>query len=1224
MKKVVSSLLAFSLCLSVASTSLATKDKVQEATKNDELELSINKREKLNLMISVDSGKFPELGKSIDSVELKDDNNKIKQIEFAKKVNKKALELIRSKGIKFELYDSLELIDIAIMGKASYEDFIKIQNLDFVKSVDIAEEYDEPKTEDKEALEETIKMISSRKMIGANKLAEKYDGRGRVVAVLDSAFDINHPAFYLSANGKQAAKLDSSAPGKVDTSGRYINEKIPFIFNYAEKNTDVSRGDEHGQHVAGIVGANRKSVTISGQSYDHMGVAPEAQLLLMDVFPERGGTSSNIYLKAIDDAAKIGADSINMSLGTTAGQLYNTNREGITRAIENANNMGSVVVIASGNEGHIGWKDGKNPKSYNPDYGIVSTPAVSPSAMAVASIENFYDESKTGNQLNIDFRDGENEKVAIRKLSGSPYLQEGFKYASVFVGNGKNNTDIPDLSNKVAIVEADFEKPDPYSDSILVDKEGVENIISKKPAAILIYSKKSNLENLYTTIKADVPIYAIPTNVASLLRVKNDAEISLIEGNGYAMRFSSGEMSSFSNWGLTADGDLKPEITAPGGQIYSTVFSSNYKYKEGTSMATPHVSGGIAVVRTRIDEEFTNIGNDEKERLVRNILMSSANPHKDQNTEALTSPRKQGAGVMDLVAALNTDVIIYDTKTKDSKINLRNVGESFELNFTVRNLSRDVRTFNYKTYLNTDDVEGDTFSLRPRLLKEIPGQSLSLAGGQTKDITIKVDSSEFTDDLEEKMPNGYFLEGFVTLESNDKSEPNISIPYCGFCGDFNGLDVFEPFIYNLVKENKLPYYYNGTGRYPMYNDGFTHFETKINNRPAILGQEYNFDSRNPKFTELAISPYNNDGYNDSMSLTFTLLRNSETTKADVYKYDNDVKGDHVANVFSTGIDSNNLLRKNHFGTGTPLTPKRYTIAETKVNQLFPKVNDERYPDGKYLYEVTGKGASSDKEVTDKVPFYIDSVAPKAVNVSLMDGVLTFDGLDELSGILYTEASTNGIVLERIDGRSFKVPTGVNLSDIDLKIVDLAYNTTVGKADTFKESAIIEPGDDMGNIKINPIVKDGEKMPKFTITAISSYGTEYTDLSNLPIGVYTIKISDLEDGYTIESSQPIKVEITKNNLNPVINITFSKEILKKQLISIGLFSKYSVTVTSSDKVGKVYVYRGKEIDENNLLLKEKEQGTLNLRPFKLKRGDLLTFVIKADGYEDVITTRKVRR
>lgn len=61
---------------------------------------------------------------------------------------------------------------------------------------------------------------------------------------------------------------------------------------------------------------------------------------------------------------------------------------------------------------------------------------------------------------------------------------------------------------------------------------------------------------------------------------------------------SAGAMASFSSWGPTDDGRVKPDIVAKGISVYSSGYASNasYVYKSGTSMSGPMVSGSVGLL----------------------------------------------------------------------------------------------------------------------------------------------------------------------------------------------------------------------------------------------------------------------------------------------------------------------------------------------------------------------------------------------------------------------------------------------------------------------------------------------------------------------------------------------------------------------------------------------------------------------------------------------------
>ena len=254
--------------------------------------------------------------------------------ESTKEPRKKALKEIKNKGIDYKKLFEYDTLMNGFALETTFSNAKKIQELDFVDTVEISVSYNKPADEVNKEEKKDVegnnfsKALDSYNLINIQPLWDKgYRGQGRVIAVLDSGLDPNHPVLRLSDNSRSKYKTkDEIEKIKKEAGidyGKWYSEKLPFAFNYNDWNNDIKQSayKSHGMHVAGTAVGNPKDKFTNGDYVT--GVAPEAQLIFMRVFSEtkNAGTESYIYTKAIEDAIKLGADTINLSLGSPAGSV---------------------------------------------------------------------------------------------------------------------------------------------------------------------------------------------------------------------------------------------------------------------------------------------------------------------------------------------------------------------------------------------------------------------------------------------------------------------------------------------------------------------------------------------------------------------------------------------------------------------------------------------------------------------------------------------------------------------------------------------------------------------------------------------------------------------------------------------------------------------------------------------------------------------------------------
>lgn len=688
-------------------------------------------------------------------------------------------QISQALGEKLEVHWNMTLAANIISAGLQYGQIETVKAVPGVKDV-ILETCYSPMVVDRQEVADPNMATSSAQIGSPTAYAAGYTGEGMRIAVIDTGIDVTHQSFKANAfryslqrNAENAgvdydtyvAQLDlldeEEIQGVLDqlnlanfeASSLYVNEKIPFGFNYVDRNVNLSHildaSSEHGSHVAGISAANAYIPRKDG-SFAHaleechvQGVAPDAQLIVMKVFGVAGGAYDSDYLAAIEDAIVLGCDAINLSLGSAnPGNSRYAGADIYREILDSLTECDAVVSISAGNSGS--WAEKTDSGALYAD-GVSMATAGSPgtytNALTVASVDN---SGFTGHYLTFGDRAVSYSDTASQSYANEPMTSISGEFPYVFLdgyGTAKDFAALGDaLQGKIAIC----------SRGSIAFAEKANAAVEAGAIATIIYNNTTGIINMdLTGYRYNAPAVSITQADAQAIRaqstqVQDDAgqvlyyagSVTVNEDIGSAQYGQAYDtMSSFSSWGVPGSLELKPEITAPGGSIYCVYGKTRggagfvggedqYEVMSGTSMAAPQVSGMAALVSQYIQDQ----GLAEKtglsiRSLSQSLLMSTAVPIVEDfqgrtNTGGAGTGYypvlRQGAGLANVGAAISAGSYILmgpdaNRSYADGKIKAE-LGDdpertgTYDFSFTLYNLTEEEQTYDLSVDLFTQDV----------------------------------------------------------------------------------------------------------------------------------------------------------------------------------------------------------------------------------------------------------------------------------------------------------------------------------------------------------------------------------------------------------------------------------------------------------------------------------------------------------------------------------------
>jgi subtilisin family serine protease len=665
----------------------------------------------------------------------------------ANKAEKTAFkDAAKQAGIDFKERGSYDVLwnGLSIQTKASATTLLDVKGVKAVYPVGI-ESLPVPEVVDPE-------LATAIQMTGADDAhAAGYDGTGVKVGIIDTGMDLDHPD--LGGDG---------VPGAPYTNSRVVSQ-YDFVGDaYDAGNPSASTpvpdpiADDcagHGTHVAGIVGANG-GVT---------GVAPGVTFGDYRVFGCAGSAADDVILAALERAYADGMDVVNMSLGDA---FQSWPEAPVAQASEALTKKGVVVVASIGNSGTSGLYSNGSPgvgdsvigvASYDNTFTNINAATVTPGAPPAITV-GYLPLAGTPPPPNPPF----SGSLPIAKPSGDIRGCYASDWAGFPVG-------------ALAIVQRGTPVGFPGGGCGFALK--AQNAQAAGAAAVVIFNNVAGYVSGTVGIGSGVTIYGVTTSTAS-----GNAIVAALASGPQTWNWTTGivsvpnptggTISDFSSWGLNAELTLKPDIGAPGGFIRSTypLELGTYATLSGTSMASPHVAGAVALLL----QAHPDVKRDD----VRDILMNSADPKNRFGQSYLDATHRQGAGMLDIMGAINATTLV-----SPGKISLGE-GNGGSVKLKLKNSSGTPVTYD----LSNEPAAGTTASTFAPLYDSthyasasFSSPSVTVPGKGSANVTITITPNPTTPDRE-------IYGGYVKFTPQGGGQ-EYRVPYAGFKGDYQSIQV---------------------------------------------------------------------------------------------------------------------------------------------------------------------------------------------------------------------------------------------------------------------------------------------------------------------------------------------------------------------------------------------------------------------------------------------------
>jgi len=562
-------------------------------------------------------------------------------------------------------------------------------------------------------------------------------GENIVVGVIDSGINWEHPSFDdPSPDGYAFTNPLGVQLGLCDDPEVSCNNKLIGVYDFIEDDPDTEgneytkgRDDDvvgHGSHVASIAVGNPLNVILNGAAnVDFSGVAPRANLVTYRVCAQTeddtGGCLVTAILAAIDQAIEDGVDVINYSIGSDAGNPWAPGS--VSSAFLAARNAGIFVATSAGNDG--------------PDPGTIGSPANAPWIIAVGNA--------THNRifaLGFDLLGGPSGLACLEGTGPEVEAVVG-PQPVIFageVGDPLGCTAFPDgsMTGAIALIER--------GDCLFATKEA--NAAAAGADFMVVFNNVGG---------APIIMGGLDESTISSCMISNDQGIAardfVLSESAATGRVNypfdrllndafGDEVASTSARGPAAEpvqDTLKPNVIAPGTAILAASNQGQeFRANSGTSMASPHVAGAAALLKS--------VHGDWSPSQLLSAIETTATPElANVAGDIKATAQDVGAGRPRLGEAANAGLFLEVTGQQFTNADPSRGGDPKNLNLAglVDAGCSDVCSFTRRV---TDQMGGGDWTATPiefpaGVAVTVTPENFTLGNGTSQVLTVSVDLS---------------------------------------------------------------------------------------------------------------------------------------------------------------------------------------------------------------------------------------------------------------------------------------------------------------------------------------------------------------------------------------------------------------------------------------------------------------------------------------------------